>query len=73
MHMLTTRKCIIYIVPNYKASLFTIMTIFRYLLHNLKRIMALACGMAMIKVLKHSGYNPISIYLLNPLLEGHLN
>lgn len=53
--MFTARKCIIYIMPNYKASLFTIMILFRYHSHHLKRISSSVfvffSGMATIKVL----------------------
>ena len=53
--MLIARQCIIYIMSNYKASLFTIMTLFRYNLHHLMWISASIfvsfSGMAAIKIL----------------------
>lgn len=55
MHMFTARQCTIYIIFNYKALLFTIMKLFWYHLHHLKKISALAfvsfSGVTKIKVL----------------------
>lgn len=53
--MFTAQQCIICIMSNYKASLFTIMAFSRYYLDNFKKISALVfvlfCGMAKIKFL----------------------